>query len=39
MMERQLLIAELHRIEESYVHSITPEKQARAREILRLLEK
>lgn len=37
MSERQLLIAELRRIEESYVVSITAEKQSRAREILSLL--
>jgi hypothetical protein len=36
--ERELLIAELHRIEESYVDSITSEKQTRAQEILRLLK-
>jgi hypothetical protein len=36
--EKQLLISELRRIENSYVYSITSEKQARAREILALLK-
>ena len=35
--QKQLLIAELRRIEESYNREITAEKQERAREILRIL--
>lgn len=37
-MNRQLLLNELQHIEESYVISITEEKQRRAREILKLLQ-